>query len=386
MEAESETSVGTATARTPRETHSRARSSSGSSRRAASTRWAPFLARASAVARPMPLDAPVMTTTRFFHARFMFPGLRWASRRTGGTPDPSKMGMKVGCAPCPRGLPRRAGGGAVPGYGMGVQRRDGASLVLPEVERLRAGGSGAESKELGWFGGRGRGLLWADGCQVHNGTQPALTPRDELSKTCPAALGGCRPPVRAGLYRGAGHHSRPGRGAHPHARGNGLYEGGPGHRPGGDGAPPGPGGAAPGWGGAGGAGVAVHLCVGHHGGDGGRAPIGGAGGVRGDGVRGGGARGGGGPHGAAGGVAGAGAGGGERVGEEPHPGRVLRAGEGEHRDERLRATHRGRRERGSDGVTVGGWEDDDGGAGGTHLGPQLGGDCAHLGGDGSGGK
>ena len=48
----------------PSASHSRAASSSIRNRRAASTTDAPRLAKACAVARPMPLDAPVTTTTR----------------------------------------------------------------------------------------------------------------------------------------------------------------------------------------------------------------------------------------------------------------------------------------------------------------------------------
>ena len=57
------TSVGRAAARAPSARHSAASSSSASARLLASTRLAPSFANRSAVALPIPLDAPVMTTT-----------------------------------------------------------------------------------------------------------------------------------------------------------------------------------------------------------------------------------------------------------------------------------------------------------------------------------
>src|SRR5215204_5587023 len=56
------TSVGTASARPPSSSQSRAACSSSSRRRAARTTLAPRLAKALAVASPMPLEAPVITT------------------------------------------------------------------------------------------------------------------------------------------------------------------------------------------------------------------------------------------------------------------------------------------------------------------------------------
>src|SRR2546423_1467110 len=59
----SETSHGKVRHSPPRDRQSTAVSSSSAARRAASTRRAPFPARASAVSRPIPLEAPVTTTT-----------------------------------------------------------------------------------------------------------------------------------------------------------------------------------------------------------------------------------------------------------------------------------------------------------------------------------
>src|SRR5829696_3165785 len=66
------TSVGTASARTPSASQSRAACSSSSRCRAARTTLAPRRAKAWAVASPMPLEAPVITTTeslRFLSTR-----------------------------------------------------------------------------------------------------------------------------------------------------------------------------------------------------------------------------------------------------------------------------------------------------------------------------
>lgn len=59
----SATSVGTASASASSSAHCRATSSRASARLAASTRRAPFAANASALARPIPDDAPDTTTT-----------------------------------------------------------------------------------------------------------------------------------------------------------------------------------------------------------------------------------------------------------------------------------------------------------------------------------
>ncbi len=58
------TSQGTTSASAPRSSTSRAVASRSSTRRAASTRRAPLSASASAIAFPLPLEAPVTTTTR----------------------------------------------------------------------------------------------------------------------------------------------------------------------------------------------------------------------------------------------------------------------------------------------------------------------------------
>src|SRR6185437_1113281 len=70
--ASSVTSVGTASARPPARSHSWAAARSDSSVRAASTTLAPRSAKASAAARAIPLEAPVMTTTDSETARFTF--------------------------------------------------------------------------------------------------------------------------------------------------------------------------------------------------------------------------------------------------------------------------------------------------------------------------
>jgi hypothetical protein len=64
MASGSATSAATAIASPPSRAHSRAVSSSGPALRAASTSWAPRRAKACAVARPTPLEPPVITTTK----------------------------------------------------------------------------------------------------------------------------------------------------------------------------------------------------------------------------------------------------------------------------------------------------------------------------------
>src|SRR4051812_422194 len=65
------TSVTTVRHSTPRARQATATSSSSSARRAPRTRFAPRRASSSAVARPIPLDAPVTTTVLFFSAEVM---------------------------------------------------------------------------------------------------------------------------------------------------------------------------------------------------------------------------------------------------------------------------------------------------------------------------
>src|SRR5688500_18861682 len=69
IEAANLTSVGTTSAEPPQATHSTATFCSGPSSRAARTSRAPFRANANAVARPLPLAAPVITPTAPVTAR-----------------------------------------------------------------------------------------------------------------------------------------------------------------------------------------------------------------------------------------------------------------------------------------------------------------------------
>src|SRR5687768_5756566 len=86
-----DTSVLTVVASPPRASISVASEASSSCRRAASTTLAPFAAKASAVALPIPLLAPVISATRPFISDIrILPSLRL---------KPLRNGSEVSCAP-----------------------------------------------------------------------------------------------------------------------------------------------------------------------------------------------------------------------------------------------------------------------------------------------
>src|SRR5689334_14836927 len=120
----SPTSVGTPIARTPNSAHSASTMSSCWSERAASSSEAPRFAKACAVARPIPLEAPVTTTT------LSFMSMAWSPESVGS------LGRGGG-----------RGRGTLPGKGGGVARR-GAHQALRHLVVVGDGGLVAARERL----------------------------------------------------------------------------------------------------------------------------------------------------------------------------------------------------------------------------------------------
>jgi hypothetical protein len=121
-------SVGTTSTRPPRCRQSRSTSASASSLRDASTKQAPPAANANAVARPTPLDAPVITTTasrKFLRLATTPPP---AKRPNGSVPDSARWRAPH---------PQRRGGRAAGGQQGPPQRRPRPGSAAPSPGRCR---------------------------------------------------------------------------------------------------------------------------------------------------------------------------------------------------------------------------------------------------------